>query len=268
MKLGTDGVLLGAWARGGGEILDIGSGSGIIALMMAQRNATAQVCGVEIDADAAGQSRENVAQSPFARRVKIFVGSFQEYRPARPLDAIVSNPPFFLSGESAPDHRRAAARHAPAGFFADFFAFARRWLLPEGEVSIVVPADAVETISADAYLRGFLLSRRVMVRSVPRRPAERCLLAFTLHRRFPVEMAEHCLLKADGSRSEWYECLTRDFYLQKAPSIYSPIGPQKKEPPSVPPKKEPPSVPPKGGKPSSAIEAPPSLPEKGGEATR
>lgn len=112
MKVGTDGVLLGAWAQGGRRILDIGSGTGLISLMMAQRFPEAEVVGIDMDADACGQARENVMASPFRDRVEIECCRLQDFggaseaaeasgttevlKAAGVFDAIVSNPPFFV----------------------------------------------------------------------------------------------------------------------------------------------------------------------------
>lgn len=112
MKVGTDGVLLGAWAQGGKRILDIGSGTGLISLMMAQRFPEAEVVGIDMDADACGQARENVMASPFRDRVEIECCRLQDFggtseaaealetaedlKSAGVFDAIVSNPPFFV----------------------------------------------------------------------------------------------------------------------------------------------------------------------------
>ena len=97
MKVGTDGVLLGAWARGGKRILDIGSGTGLIAMMMAQRFPEAFVEGVEIDTNAVEQSRENAERSIFASRLRFHNAPLQTWKPEQPFDAIVTNPPFFLN---------------------------------------------------------------------------------------------------------------------------------------------------------------------------
>ena len=125
MKVGTDGVLLGAWAEGGCTILDIGTGTGLVALMMAQRFEDAQVVGIDIDPDASEQARENVAASPFASRISILHTSLQAFSTERKFDAIVSNPPYFEHSLKNPDAARAAARHADSLPFADLFSGVR-----------------------------------------------------------------------------------------------------------------------------------------------
>jgi len=188
MKVGTDGVLLGAWAHGGGRILDVGSGSGLVALMMAQRFPGAWVDGLEIDAAAVEQSRENVAASPFAGRVAIHALPFQRFVPRCAYDAIVSNPPYFLNATKNNNDSRTLARHSDARFFGDLFRFARRWLVPAGEISLVVPTESLPDIEAEAYLLGFMLLRRIMVRSTARKPMERCLVSFARRRLAEVEV--------------------------------------------------------------------------------
>lgn len=212
MKIGTDGVLLGAWARVGGRMLDIGTGSGLIALMLAQRHPHSLVEGVELDADAAAQARQNVEASPFASRVRVFESSFQAFGPSGGYDAIVSNPPFFLHSHPTPDGSRTTARHAETVFFKDFFAFVRRWLLYSGETSIIVPWENADPIAAEAYLAGLFLTRRIAVRTKRDKPLERCLLAFGKRRLAPPELGEVCLLDDDGSRGTWYRAITGAFY--------------------------------------------------------
>lgn len=214
MKVGTDGVLIGAWARGGGRMLDIGAGTGLVSLMLAQRFPEAKVEGVETDAEAVEQCRGNIAASPFADRVRVYASAFQNFVPDAPYDAIVSNPPYFLNGMKNNDESRAAARHSDVTFFKDFFRFSKQWLRPSGEVSLVLPADGVDEVSAEAYLKGMMLCRRVWVRTVPGKPVERCLLSFAKQRFSAPEMGEVCLMNSDGRRSSWYDNLTHDFYLR------------------------------------------------------
>ena len=197
MKVGTDGVLLGAWAEGGQRILDIGSGTGLISLMMAQRFPEAQVWGIDIDPDACMQARENVAASPFADRVGIACCALQDLSEEHLLrgqdermemgngkvmkedekmmekseaakadgilfDAIVSNPPFFVNGLKNPDSKRAMARHSDSLPFPVLMKGVRRWLSDEGVFSAIVPADVLESFVSEAYCSDFQLSDSVV----------------------------------------------------------------------------------------------------------
>ena len=192
MKVGTDGVLLGGWAQGGSRILDIGTGTGVIALLMAQRFPAACVVGVDLDEEACREAVENVACSPFAERVRIVCSSIQEYGMERGerreergercgegvFDAIVSNPPFFERSLKNPDGRKAMARHTYTLSFDDLFRAVARLLSSDGVFSLIVPVSLVERVCSIAYFSGFYISRKYAVKTTPEKPAKRCLLAF------------------------------------------------------------------------------------------
>lgn len=252
MKVGTDGVLLGAWARGGQRILDIGSGTGLISLMMAQRFPDAQVWGIDIDPDACGQARENVAASPFADRVEIACCALQDLSEKHLLrgqnermemgngkvlkelegdektmekseaakadgmlfDAIVSNPPFFVNGLKNPDSKRALARHSDSLPFSVLMRGVKRWLSDEGVFSAIVPAEVLEFFVSEAYCSGLSLISQCGVKTVERKQPKRYLLAFSKHRAGMVDKRTEIMTDSDGNRSEWYAKITEEFYLE------------------------------------------------------
>ncbi len=211
MKVGTDGVLVGAWAAGGRRILDIGAGTGLIALMMAQRFPQACVDGVEADGQAAVQAAENAR--PFAQ-VKIHPCRLQDFVPDAPYDSMVSNPPFFVDSLRAPDRQRTLARHDVDLSFADIIRFADRWLTGAGQLSVVLPAEVVDRFSETACLSGFRMVRQTKIQTTLHKPFKRQLLAFSKDCTLPLVRSEHCLLGTDGNRSEWYAALTKDFYIR------------------------------------------------------
>ena len=231
MKVGTDGVLLGAWAEGGQRILDIGSGTGLISLMMAQRFPEAQVWGIDIDPDACMQARENVAASPFADRVGISCCALQNLseehlvRESEELmemkegegnlfDAIVSNPPFFVNGLKNPDSKRAMARHSDSLPFSVLMKGVRRWLSDEGVFSAIVPADVLESFVSEAYCSGLSLVRQCGVKTVERKQPKRYLVAFSKRRAGMMDKCTEIMMDSDGNRSEWYAKITEEFYLE------------------------------------------------------
>lgn len=214
MKVGTDGVLLGAWAAGGRRILDIGTGTGLVALMMAQRFEGARVCGIDIDDGACRQAMANVAGSPFAARIEICHSRLQDFLPSVTFDSIVSNPPFFTNSLKCPDARRSAARHADTLPFADLFRGVARLLDADGVFSAVIPADAEGDFSAEASFSGLVEVRRCLVRTTPRKAPKRVLLSFARHRTGACETEEVAMLDGDGNKSEWYRGLTDEFYLK------------------------------------------------------
>ena len=237
MKVGTDGLLLGAWAQGGSRVLDIGTGTGLIALMMAQRFPDAHVDAIDIDADAAAQAEDNARRSPFADRVAVRCVSLQEFEieqpndhpPQRPsdqttkrptpqttnlkYDSIVCNPPFFTQSLQSPDTKRTLARHSVALPFDDLFRHARRLLSEDGVLSIVVPSDALSQIETAAAMNGMFLVRRCLVRTTRKKPVRRLLLSFS-QKPSPFQNEEGVIQEAVNEPSEWYRNLTCHFLLK------------------------------------------------------
>ena len=210
MKVGTDGTLLGAWARGGRSVLDIGTGTGLIALMMAQRFPEAHVIGIDIDREAVGQARENVAASPF-RNISIIEADARTFDGCA-FDAIVCNPPYFSDSLQCPDAQRALARHTASLSYGNLMTAARRLLTDNGEFSVVIPFDCKQRLESEAALAGFFKSRECAVKTTPWKQPRRYLLAFRKHP-LVLELTEGIIETAPNVRSEWYQKLTKDFYL-------------------------------------------------------
>lgn len=204
MKVGTDGVLLGAWANGGTKILDIGAGTGVIALMMAQRYPDSRVMSIDIDEGAVVQATQNVQQSLYRNMVEVRQERVQDHQGE--YDAIVSNPPFFIDALNAPDAQRNTARHTDTLSYAELMQAAWRLLSDDGELSVVVPFDYRQRMEDEATFVGFFPSRVCAVRTVEGRKARRYLLAFRKH---PCERAFHVMTIGDDT----YKALTKDFYL-------------------------------------------------------
>ena len=208
MKVGTDGVLLGAWARGGSRVLDVGTGTGIIALMMAQRYPEAHILGIDIDEGTVRQATANVQASPFSSRIRIQQTKLQDMDDSFMgcFDAIVSNPPFFIDSLAAPDEQRNLARHTATLTYAELMQTAWRLLSDDGELSVVVPFDYRQRMEDEAIFVGFFPSRVCAVKTTDRKPAKRYLLSFRKHP-CPCEKEQLTI------GSEAYRQLTGDFYL-------------------------------------------------------
>ena len=204
MKVGTDGVLLGAWANGGRRMLDAGTGTGVVALMLAQRYADGHVTAIDIDEGAAEQARMNVSRSPFADRVTVVQAPLQQHEGC--YDAVVCNPPFFISSLKAPDAQRSVARHATTLTYAELMQAAWRLLDDEGELSVVVPFDYRQRMEDEATFVGFFPSRVCAIKTVERKPVRRFLLSFRKH---PCERVLETMTMGD----DYYQQLTKDFYL-------------------------------------------------------
>lgn len=213
MKVGTDGTLLGSWARGGRRVLDVGTGTGLMALMLAQRCPEAAVVAIDIDEGAVAQAQANAEASPFARRIEVRQADVRMLADGKGFDAIVCNPPFFIDALTSPDDRRTLARHACTLTYDELMLAACRLLTADGELSVVVPFDYRCRMERAAALAGLFLSRRCGVKTTPRKPARRYLLAFTRHSVAATEERTEVLEVAPGVRSAWYSELTKDFYL-------------------------------------------------------
>ena len=219
MKVGTDGTLLGAWAlmpgEASGRVLDIGTGTGLIALMMAQRYPEAEVTAIDIDAGAVSQAQENVAASPFARRVTVMEMALQQMgessrvadQPSSRYDALVCNPPFFVNSLVCPDARRTAARHASSLPLTDLTAAASVLLSNGGELSVILPADLHSSMDAAAALSGLFAHRVCRFFTSVRKPAKRVLLAYG---RQPADTFEQTQLVLGDDD---YRQLVAPFYL-------------------------------------------------------
>ena len=144
MKVGTDGSLLGAWADTTNchRALDVGTGTGLIALMLAQR-CDAVIDAIDIDIDACDQARENIAQSPFATQIQVHLSPFANYKPKADIkyDLIISNPPYFIDSLKCPNKQRNTARHTDTLSLADLLKDSCRLLAPKGKLALILPFE-------------------------------------------------------------------------------------------------------------------------------
>lgn len=250
MKVNTDGVLLGAAMTIVGtekKLLDIGTGTGTIALMAAQRlsdaRASFSITGIDIDPDSAAEAAENFSRSPWSDCLEAINVSLDSFKPARKqaavrqyarqegaqdgiwedtrddaqdesgiFDLIFSNPPYYSGELKAPDERRCNARHSESLSWADIADFASRHLKKDGRLALVLPADQRNAVTRYAAAAGLYLFRTVMVRTVPRKAPKRAILEFsrTLTRN-PVE--ESLSIQEAGTWTPTYRSLLSDFLI-------------------------------------------------------
>jgi len=237
MKVGTDGVLLGAWTplpstaeHSSVHILDIGTGSGLIALMLAQRCPEATVEGIDIDRNAVEQARENFEQAAFSCRLSAFHSSLQNWQmtndqeatTGEKYDLIVSNPPYFQNSLKNPNEGRRTARHTDTLSYEELFFHGARLLAPNGTFALILPAEAEKEILLLATAAGLTLTHRTRVYSKESKPARRVLLAFakeventSLGSPCTLPIVETTLVLEDdkGGRSRQYQELCEEFYL-------------------------------------------------------
>ena len=207
MKVGTDGVLLGAWSPTGNRILDVGTGSGLIARMLMQRCPEAEVEGIDIDEAAVEQACEN--------GVKAFCAKLQEWQGTYEL--IVSNPPYFQNSLKNPDEGRKTARHTDTLSYAELIYHSARLLKENGQLALILPAEAENEVRQLAAAANLFLTHVTRVYSKESKPARRVLLCFAKLKMedFRLEIAEDTLVLEDekGGRSLPYQELCKEFYL-------------------------------------------------------
>lgn len=217
MKVGTDGVLLGAWAGTGKRmhILDVGTGTGLIALMMAQRFPDSSVLALEMEQSALSQAGDNIANAPFADRITLVGSTFQHFarQTEARFDLIVSNPPFFSDALLPSDKSRAQARHSVTLTLDELLFYSRCCMAENGLLSMILPFSKQGELHQLCEKYAFSVQRRTMVHPLPGALPHRLLAEVTLRQvKAPVthslviERSRHCY-------SDEFTELVRDFYL-------------------------------------------------------
>jgi len=221
MKVGTDGVLLGAWSplpEACAKVLDVGTGSGLIALMLAQRIQGAQITAIDIDAGAVEQAKYNFSVSPWADRLNCQQISLQDLEGEGVYDLIVSNPPYFQDSLKNPDSQRAIARHTDTLSYDELLKHSARLLTTEGILALVLPIEAEQQIIALTQPLGLYPIHITHVYPKPGKAAKRLLIALQAYLR-PLpegkgEKRDELTLESETApRSEAYKELTKEFYL-------------------------------------------------------
>jgi tRNA1Val (adenine37-N6)-methyltransferase len=219
MKVGTDGLLLGAWANlpsstaaNGLAILDIGAGSGLISLMLAQRAPDTTICAIELDTSAAAQAKQNFQQSPFASRLQLLKGDILTYQPEDRYALIVSNPPFFDQALLSNDPQRNRARHSASLPLPLLLNKVATLLAAGGSFALILPETVAVAFNALATEQGWYASASCLVCSWEGKAPLRRLMQW---QREPctTQQQQMVIHDANGGYSEQYRLLLRDFYL-------------------------------------------------------
>jgi tRNA1Val (adenine37-N6)-methyltransferase len=216
MKVGTDAVLLGAWVdvKGAHRILDIGTGCGIISLLLAQRTSeSTTIAAIEPEAAAVAEAIENVKQSPWPGKVLILQTTLQNFTPAHPYDLIVSNPPFFSGSQLPPAAYRERARHTTSLTHLELLQHSERLLAKGGTLAVVLPTLEGNRFMAFAVEKGWFVTARLAFFARASKPQERWVLEL---KRQPATCREQRLvLYQDGEQwTDDYRALISNFYLK------------------------------------------------------
>jgi len=222
MKVGTDAMILGAYvgeitARGSSQILDIGTGTGVLALMLAQKT-KANIDAVEIDESSFRQAKENLDNSSWKNRIKIFHTSIQDFEPenAEKYDLIISNPPYFehnmkADNESSKYRERSHSRSLNTLGFEELLFQASRLMHKNGSFYLIIPYKAVKTFLVQAAKNGFLLFDRLDVKSEENQEPVRSVLGFAKYDK-DISSSEIIIYNNDKTYTQDYIRLTADYY--------------------------------------------------------
>lgn len=215
LKVGTDAVLLGAAmsipvvCR---HALDIGTGTGVIALMLAQRCPDAAIEAIDIDGPSAEEASENFAASPWAERLEAKHLALSAYKPSSNLDLIFSNPPYYDDSLLNPDGRESTARHTTELHYSDIAAFAAEHLSESGQLSLILPSDCEKALLRCAGSYGLHPFRMLRIRTTARKEPRRIVAEFRRGSGFVPEESE-LVLQNGSERTPEYNQLTKHFYL-------------------------------------------------------
>ena len=219
MKVGTDGVLLGAWApiaNNPFSVLDIGAGTGIIALMLAQRTHAEQIDALEIDEDAYEQAVENFESSPWGDRLFCYHAGLDEFieEPEDEYDLIVSNPPFYSEDYKTENEQRDLARFQDAMPFEELVEAADLLLSENGIFALILPYKEEQSFIALARESELYPIKITRVKGTPTSSIKRSLLAFTRNEKAEIEIDELVIEIERHKYTPEYIELTKDFYLK------------------------------------------------------
>ncbi len=217
MKVGTDGVLIGAWADTDKSeaFLDVGTGTGLIAMMLAQRGAE-KIYAIDINESSVDIAKKNVRNSPWADRITVGNIRFQEFNIKEDVkvDHIVSNPPFFVNSLKSGNSNKDMARHTDTLSFKDFFQSASNILSDNGRISVILPYVEAGIFINTGSEYNFYVTRITDIKPTPNKSVKRVLIEFCRHQ--DSKIVKNCIVVESNGRhsySDEYKELTRDFYL-------------------------------------------------------
>lgn len=210
-RVGTDGVLLGALAsiEGALSILEIGTGTGLISLMLAQRNSEAQFFGIDINKEAAELTKNNFEKSPFSLRLKNAHQDFKDFETGEKFDLIVSNPPYFEASDSEKDK---VARQTVELNFRQLVSKSSQMLSKKGILSVIIPAEAGNDFIALAKENSLFLIRRINIKGIENSKLKRLILEFSLSEE-ELSESEFIIEKSPRQYSDQYLELTKEFHV-------------------------------------------------------
>ena len=216
MKVGTDSVLLGCLVTINNAVncLDIGTGTGILSLMLAQRNNALQIDAIEIDEQAFLQANNNFSSSKFSHQIQAHCCALQSFAPNNKYDLIISNPPYFVSKNnfSIANIQRAKARHDNDLSFEDLIHSVIKLLSETGKFILILPIAEAITFKELAIQKGLFLNKEIFIKPKPSKEPNRIIIEFSMLQKEKIT-EEFVIYNDDNSQTEAYKNITSEFYL-------------------------------------------------------
>lgn len=218
MKVGTDGVLLGAWTKvkSGERILDIGTGTGLVSLMLAQKDASTSIVAIDIDESATQQAISNVAQSPFMSQIKVNHISLEQLHFNQSFDLIVSNPPYFNNSLHSPDQARTLARHTQSLTLQSLFESVAKLLVDGGRFCMIYPVADEANVEMVSSQHGLVVSQKLFVCPTPTSGVKRIIWEFIKTYNESDNLVALSTLVIEEERHQYtpaFKALVKDYYL-------------------------------------------------------
>lgn len=214
MKVGTDGVLLGAWVQllPNDNVLDVGTGTGLIAMMLAQRELNCNIDAIEVEPECLQRAQYNFARTPWADRLQAFEADYNTWTDDKTYDLIVSNPPYFTNSTPSPEATRNRARHTDSLSLDVLIIKSASLLSDTGRMALVLPADSLDKVKIVAGESGLSIARLTRVKGNREAEVKRILIELSKQ---SVRLLEEELVIEEARRqyTSAYKALTKDFYL-------------------------------------------------------
>lgn len=216
MKVGTDAVLLGAWVnpKNAKSILDIGCGSGIIALMMAQKTDT-KITAIDIDLDSIEEAKKNFKNSPWGKNLTAIQSSLADFikKSMKKYNLILSNPPYFNNSLKSSSDKKNLSKHTTTLNHEELLSGVKKLISPNGTFVVIIPYDQMDYYTNNALIKGLYCTKKLIIFPTPQKPANRIILEFSPNKARHAEEDNLTIRDESGNFSQQYKILTRDYYL-------------------------------------------------------
>lgn len=221
MKVTTDACLFGAWVAEEDKnkrapaktVLDIGTGTGLLSLMYAQKESLARIDAIEIDEDASSQAKENIAASFFRERINVFGDDVKKFTFSKKYNVVISNPPFYEKEIRSDDDKKNIAHHQAGLVFEDLLNIIKKNLLPSGRFYLLLPFKRNDEIKKILLKQDLFVSKIVFVKQSTKHDYFRMMISGTLTKSAETLIEEVSIVDDQQQYTKEFEELLKDYYL-------------------------------------------------------